>query len=614
MRFCVILLFLCAWIPQWSKQQGLLEGLVNTLFYGQYQYAQESKNYDKLRPVYDFIVVGAGTAGCVVANRLSENPEWNVLLIEAGDRENYMMDFPLLANYLQFSSANWKYRTMPSEKYCVGLDNNQCNWPRGKVMGGSSVLNYMIFTRGNRRDFDHWAELGNTGWSYKDVLPFFIKMENFSINTPYDPQYHGSDGYLSVKYPPYRTKLAEAIVEANIQMGIPYVDYNGKTQTGVSYLQSTLKDGLRHSSNKAYILPFRHRKNLHVASMTMVKRILIDPNTKTTQGVEIVQNGRVMTIKASKEVIVSGGSINSPQLLMLSGVGPRKHLMSLNIPVIQNLKVGFNLMDHIALGGLTFTMEAPYTMTLDKAIEYQNLQSYLNYHTGPIAMPGGCEALTFYDLSDPKNPDGYPDMELLYTAGSVVSDPLLRKDFGIQDSIYNKAYKQIENKNSFMIMPMLLRPKSRGRIMLASNNYKVKPMLFPNYYAVEDDMRVMVAGARLAINVTRQKALTDLGVELYHVPLEGCKEHQDGSDEYFACMARHFTFTIYHLSGTCKMGPASDKRAVVDPRLRVHGVKGLRVIDASIMPEVIAGHTNAPTYMIGEKGADMIKEDWGFRQ
>lgn len=535
------------------------------------------------------------------------------IFLSPGDSENYLMDLPIVANYLQFTDSNWKYKTVPSQRYCMGMDNAQCNYPRGKVMGGSSVLNYMIYTRGNKRDYDNWANMGNIGWSYNDVMPYFLKIENFTVPGPYEPQYHSKDGYLTVSYAPYKTPIADAIVKSAMQMGLPYVDYNGRTQAGVSRLQVTLKDGVRHSSSRAYLHPVSKRPNLHVKKRSMVKKVLIDQATKRAYGVQMVMRGRTVEIRAKKEVILSAGAINSPQLLMLSGIGPKKHLVKNNITVIQNARVGYNLMDHIAVGGLTFLIDYPYSIRTEKMLESEPLSLYLNKHEGPLTVPGGCEVLIFQDLKDPNNPDGYPDMELLYEAGSIVSDPLLRKDFGITDDIYNSVYKPIENAESFMVFPMLMRPKSKGRIMLRGASYKDKPLIIPNYFAYQEDIDTIVGGLKLALNVSKQPALLALGTRLHDRPLPGCVGYTFGTDKYWECMARHFTFTIYHQSGTCKMGPPGDKTAVVDPRLRVYGVKGLRVIDASIIPEIPAAHTNAPTFMIAEKGADMIKQDWGFK-
>jgi len=496
----------------------------------------------------------------------------------------------------------------------LGMDGLQCNWPRGKVIGGSSVLNYMIYTRGNRRDFDNWANLGNEGWSYDDILPYYKKLEDFTIPEYQNPKYHGTGGYLTVGYAPYRTKLAEAVVNASIQYGMPYVDYDGATQTGVSYLHVTMKNGVRASSSRAYLHPIKGRSNFHIRKLTMVKRVIIDPNTKQTKAVEFVANGRTYTIGVNKEVILAAGAINSPQLLMLSGVGPKKHLTQVGIPVIRNLKVGYNLMDHIAGGGLTFTIEKPYSIRTEDVLKREALVQFLSHHQGPLSLPGGCEALTFTDLKNPHDPDGYPDMELLFQAGSIVSDPLLRRNFGITDEIYDSVYKPIEGKHSFMVLPMLLRPKSKGRIVLQNNDYKTKPHIFPNYFAYQEDADTIVEGIKLAINISKQPALQEIGTRLHDIPIPACQHLGFGTNKYWECQARHFTFTIYHQSGTCKMGPQTDKMAVVDPRLRVYGIKGLRVADASIMPEVPAAHTNAPTFMIAEKASDMIKEDWGWRQ
>lgn len=381
----------------------------------------------------------------------------------------------------------------------------------------------------------------------------------------------------------------------------------------MSRLQVTLRDGIRDSSSRAYLHPIHNRPNLHMKKYSTVQKILIDPKTKRALGVRFIRAGKTFTVYAKKEVIVSGGTINSPQLLMLSGIGPKKHLTSLGIPVIQNLKVGYNLMDHIAVGGLTFLIDKPYSIRTDKVITRENMDLYFNHHKGPMSVPGGCEVLVFHDFNNPGDPDGYPDMELLYQAGSIVSDPLLRKDFGITDDIYNQVYKPIENAETFMVFPMLMRPKSKGRLLLKDSNYKTKPMIFPNYFADKSDLDTIVKGVRLALNISEQPALKAIGTRLYTMPIAQCEKYGFGTDEYFACMTRYFTFTIYHHSGTCKMGPTSDKSAVVDPRLRVYGVTNLRVIDASIIPEIPAAHTNAPAFMIAEKGADMIKEDWGYR-
>lgn len=343
----------------------------------------------------------------------------------------------------------------------------------------------------------------------------------------------------------------------------------------------------------------------------MVTKILIDPETKTAYGVEFQRNKRKYRVLARKEVIVSAGAINSPHLLMLSGIGPREHLEQKGITVMQDLPVGENLMDHVALGGLTFTMNETVTINTDRVLQDPySLNDFLYYHEGPISIPGGTEALSFFDLEDPKNPDGHPDLELLFVSGMISSEVSLRKSFGITDYVYDSVYKRTEGLDGIMILPMIMRPKSKGRILLRDTNPTHHPLIYPNYFADERDLDVLVKGVRIAQKLAKTKPMRRLKTTLLKLPLPGCANYTFNSDDYWKCHARNLPFTIYHLSGTCKMAPVSDPTGVVDPRLRVKGIRNLRVADASIMPEVTSAHTNAPAIMIGEKASDLIKQDW----
>ncbi|KAK6640562.1 hypothetical protein RUM44_012258 [Polyplax serrata] len=562
---------------------------------------------------YDFIIVGAGTAGCAVANRLSEVSSWKVLLIEAGSDENFWMDIPIFANYLQFLNINWGYKTEPSTTSCLGMEKGQCNWPRGKVMGGSSVLNYMIYTRGNRRDFDQWEALGNTGWGWSNVSYYYKKMENMKIPEFMQSQHHGNNGYLTITGVPYKTPISEAFIKAGESLGQPITNFNGATQTGLNYLQVTMKNGTRWSSARAYLNPISNRRNLYVKKFSTVTKVLIDPKTKVAYGVEYVKNNKKYIAKARKEVIISAGTINSPQILMLSGIGPKKHLREKNIKVIKNAKVGYNLQDHTATGGLSYLIDYPYSLITSRMVKNQkHFQDYLTFHNGPFSVPGGCEALAFLDLQNMNDTDGYPDLELLLVSGGLTSDESLHRDFNIKEKLYREMYGPIAGRDLFMILPLTMRPKSTGRIMLRDNDPFHHPLIYPNYFSDTEgyDIKLAVAGIRMANKVVDTKPFKKLGAKLYARPLPPCEHLELDSDEYWECYARHLTFTIYHHVGTCKMGPASDPDAVVDERLRVRGIKNLRVMDASVMPFVPAAHTNAPTFMIAEKGSDMIKEDW----
>ncbi|XP_014236445.1 glucose dehydrogenase [FAD, quinone]-like [Trichogramma pretiosum] len=564
---------------------------------------------------FDFIVIGAGSAGSTIASRLSEIRDVTVLLIEAGGNENLMMDIPLLVNYLQFvDGLNWKYQTEPSDRYCLGMTNQQCNWPRGRVMGGSSVLNYMIATRGNPRDYDQWAEAGNDGWAYKDILKYFKKSENLRIKQfKQDKEVHNTEGPLHINYPPYHTPVAEQFLKAGLELGYPIIDYNAGNQTGFSYIQATIKNGTRMSTNRAYLHPARKRPNLFVTKFSHVNKLLIDKQNRA-YGVEFTKSNMTIHVRAKKEVILSAGAINSPQILMLSGIGPAEHLRSMMIDVLQDAPVGENLMDHISYGGLVFLIDQPVSIVSEDVTNPMKpyVADFLNTKNGPLSIPGGCEALAFIDVDDPKNLDVFPNIELLFIGGSVVSDNSFRNSFGISEKYWDKMYAQISGRHSWSIFPMLMRPRSRGKIFLRSRDPKAKPKIFPNYFEDPEDLRLMVKGIRASIEISKTKAMQTFSSEIYNVSVPECENYEYDSDEYWACAARTFSFTIYHYSGTCKMAPANDPTGVVDPKLRVKGIKGLRVADASIMPIIMTGHTNIPTIMIGEKLSDMLKHDWNL--
>uniref|UniRef100_A0A8D9AH87 Glucose dehydrogenase [FAD, quinone] n=1 Tax=Cacopsylla melanoneura TaxID=428564 RepID=A0A8D9AH87_9HEMI len=602
---------------QTQNYPPLFDSLMNVVGDTLNQMISEPRDEPRLLKEYDFIIVGAGSAGCVIANRLSEISDWKILLIEAGMGENFIMDIPIVANFLQFSPANWNYKTIQMNGSCLGMSNNQCRIPRGKVMGGSSVLNYMIFTRGHRNDYDQWATNGCDGWNYDNVKPFFIKSEDNRIeNDNIDSLYHRKGGYLTVSEIPFKTPIANAFVKAGAEMGYPIVDVNGAAQIGYSYLPVSMRNGTRWSTSRAFLHPIRRRRNLHVTKFALVTKIIIDEKSKKALGVEITKGNSKLRIFARKEVILSAGAINSPQLLMLSGIGPREHLREKQIKVIKDLKVGYNLQDHVALGGLTFTVNDTVSIKTKRILDDpMSLDNYFKYHKGPLTIPGGAEAIAFYDLNQPGNPAGWPNLELLLIGGMLSSEETLRRNFGIRDDVYNKVYKETESMDGYMILPMVMRPKSFGRVFLKDSNPKHHPLINMNYFSDpnEEDLNVLVAGVRKSQELLKSPAMRHLDAKLYPTPLPGCSNYVFDSDDYWKCHARQFSFTIYHQSGTCKMGPASDPDAVVDPQLRVHGIANLRVIDASIMPLIPSAHTNAPTIMIAEKGSDMVKKAWNKR-
>ncbi|KAK7874212.1 hypothetical protein R5R35_006255 [Gryllus longicercus] len=572
-------------------------------------------NQKVLRHEYDFVIVGGGSAGAVLANRLSEVPHWNVLLLEAGGHETEITDVPLLSLYLHKSRFDWKYRTQPQPTACQAMIDKRCCWTRGKVIGGSSVLNTMLYIRGNRRDYDAWEAQGNPGWSYEDVLPYFKKSQD--QRNPYlakNTRYHATGGYLTVQDSPFNTPLGIAFVQAGVEMGYEHRDINGEFQTGFAPFQFTMRRGFRCSTAKAFLRPVRLRKNLHVALWAHVTKVLINPKTKRAYGVEFVRDGYKEKVLARKEVILSAGAINSPQLLMLSGVGPAAHLKAHSIPVLQDSPgVGKNLQDHIAIGGVLWQIDHPVSIMIDRVMNLNAAMRYAVLGTGPLTSNVGLEAVGFITTKYNNQSDDWPDMEFMITSSSTVSDGGTqgKRAHGLTDRFYNEYLSSLNNKDVFGVFPMMLRPRSRGEILLRSNDPFKYPLLYHNYLTDPHDVGVMREGVKAAIAFGETRALKRFGARYHRVPVPGCRKLPLFTDEYWDCFIKQYTMTIYHMSGTCKMGPDGDPMAVVDPQLRVKGISNLRVIDASIMPTIPSGNINAPVIMVGEKGADLVKAAWG---
>lgn len=450
------------------------------------------------------------------------------------------------------------------------------------------------------------------GWDSDEVLKYFLKSEDAHIAFR-DPDFHRQGGLLSVTDASYKTSLGKTIIQAAAESGYPIRDLNGKSQIGFNFLQFTMKNGLRHSTNSAFLCPVRGRRNLHIIKKSHVIRILFDETGRRAIGVEYYRQRKKYKVFTRKEVIISAGAINSPQLLLLSGIGPANHLRSIGIDVLRDLPVGRNLMDHVALGGLTFIVNDTSVLTTEKILNNpDNLHIFVKNHTGVFSIVGGIEALGFFDLSRPNNDNGHPDLELLFSTVGVSSDPTLRKSLRMTDNIYNNVYKMTEKENAFLIIPMIMKPKSKGWIELKDRNPFRHPAIYPNYFSDESDLDILVKGVRISERLMKTDAMRRINARLWDKPLPDCKYLQFNSDDYWKCASRYLTMTIYHLSGTCKMGPVGDPTAVVDPRLRVHGVERLRVIDASIMPYITSAHINAAVIMIAEKGSDLVKQDWGI--
>ncbi|XP_034936847.1 glucose dehydrogenase [FAD, quinone]-like [Chelonus insularis] len=561
------------------------------------------------RHKYDFIVIGAGSAGSTVARRLSENKKWKILLLEAGPPETLINQVPILYAFpwVDETPYNWGYKVEKQKHACFGMTDGQCTWPRGRSLGGTSTLNAMIHTRGNKLDYELWASLGNKGWSYEEVLPYFKKSENFQVKEPHNSSYHGRHGHLCVQDIPYRTPLAKTYLEAGVELGYDVIDYNGPDQIGFSYLQVNMDHGARCSSARAYLK--NHGSNLEIVTGVFVTKILIDDNQRA-YGVEYEKNGVKRIVRASKEIISSAGTIDSAKLLMLSGIGPRDHLEELGIEVIKDAKVGYNMYEHIAFWGLLFTVNSSVTININDFLSPANALQYSLSRDSAYALPAGAESIAF--LRTKYATDERPDIELLFISGGIHSDNglALKSAYGISDRVYNEFFKPLEYRNAFTIWPIVQHPKSHGRITLRSKNPHDKPILQPNFFTHPKDLETILEGIKMAIDVSQTEAMQQYNPQIYTKKMPGCKSHTFGTDDYFRCAVKVLPALENHEMGTVKMGPQSDPNAVVDPKLRVYGIERLRVIDASIMPTMPVGHINAGVYMIGEKGADMIKQAW----
>lgn len=558
---------------------------------------------------YDYIVVGAGSAGAVVANRLSEDPTVKVLLLEAGGSENIFSDIPLAAATLQMTPIDWAYQTEPQSASCFGFVNRRSRWPRGRVLGGSSVLNYMLYVRGNKRDYDNWVEMGAYGWSWDDVLPYFIKSEDNRDPAVAGNGYHGVGGPLTVCSPPDSTPVSLAFPEAGKHLGYPNVDINGPTQTGFAIPQGTVRRGARCSTAKAFLSSARDRPNLHVITFAYVTKVLFN-EFKRAVGVQFDRFSLTHFVYARKEIVLSGGSVNTPQLLMLSGIGPKSHLMAHGIPVIADLPVGENLQDHIYPGGIHFTFEGKYSFIQRRIVSIPNIISYFASGRGPLTTFGGVEGLGFINTKYANKSDDWPDFEIHMVTGGPTSDDgqTFRRVQGFTREMWEQVYKPYIKFDTFSMYPVMLRPKSVGNIKLRSSSPYDPPIIDPKYFNNPEDILATVDAMKISIAVGLTPPFQKMKARLFETTFPGCEGYIKWSDEYLACVARTYTATIYHPVGTAKMGAPSDPTAVVDPELRVlGGVKGLRVVDCSIMPKIVSGNTNSVAIMISEVASDLIK-------
>ena len=528
--------------------------------------------------VFDFIIVGAGSAGCVLANRLSADGRYEVALFEAGSRDsNPWIHIPVgYFKTMGNPNTDWCYRTEPDP----GLNGRSINWPRGKVLGGSSSINGLLYVRGQAQDFDHWRQLGNVGWAWDDVMPLFCRSENWE--GPGSPV-RGKGGSLNVSESRLNRPVVDAWVEAAVGLGYRRNDdYNGEDQEGVGHFQMTMRNGRRCSSAAAFLKPALKRPNLHVFTGAQTEGLTLEG--KRAVGIRFRRGDQIMEARARHEVVLSAGALGSPHLLMLSGIGAGDDLRQHGIEVVANSPgVGKNLQDHLQARPVFKTTGSTINSETRHPLQYVGIaMQYALKRSGPMAMAASLGTAFLKTRPELATPD---------------------IQFHIQPFSADKPGDGMHPFSAFTASVLQLRPESTGHLALKSSSPDDHIAIHPNYLATKTDCDTIVAGIKVARAVCAAEPVASMITEEFS-PGPGVAEDDD---EAILDWARNTSTTIYHPTGTCKMG--RDPMAVVDERLRVHGIDGLRVADASIMPVITSGNTNAPAIMIGEKASDMILED-----
>nr|BBB15977.1 hypothetical protein [Ostrinia nubilalis] len=580
----------------------LLISLVHTLYghigpepdyFGQNKDKEEARVQDGDNDTaveYDFIVVGGGTAGCVVASRLSENRKWKVLLIEAGPEEPKIALIPSLTSEFKDSSLDWQYGMRPKKGFCQNRLEKGCEVVQGRVLGGTSTINDMAYMRGSPADYDEWALNGNDGWSFASVLPYFKYSEgNYDKDIYKNKFFHSTQGPLDVGRYPYVDDNVDVLLSAFNELGYNYTDVNGRNQLGFMRIQTMSYFGERVSAYTAFLEPIRKlRSNLDIITEALVTKIIFEEHREAIKalGVVYIKNGTKVTIRASKEVILTAGAINSPKLLMQSGIGPKEYLEYLNIKAVYDLPIGANFQDHLSV--CLPVIKLAKTSTMCKFPEkLKDITTYYSKGIGPLSANFQVVAFIETNLSEIL---GTPDIEVRFKGHNS-----------------NMYYDKIDMCLS------LLTPKSRGQVVLnATDPIFGKPLIYPNFLKDPSDEKKLLEGIQEVVKLFDTEVFKTAEFEFDPRPIlnNDCKNHERVSEEFWSCIIRHFSTPLHNYAGTCKMGPPKDPESVVDNTLKVYGSTNLRVADASIMPKLTRGSTAAPVIMIAEKASDIIKTTW----
>ncbi|XP_066592006.1 glucose dehydrogenase [FAD, quinone]-like [Prorops nasuta] len=580
-----------------GNQYLLFFGLLNALVSSSVKIADPCGRINPVKrplPTYDYIVVGGGAAGPTVAARLSEVSKWKVLLVEAGPDEPAAAEIPSNLQLFLGTELDFNYTTTNESHACLG-NGGKCKFPRGRNLGGCTVHHGMAYHRGHAKDYERWVDMGNKGWSYDEVMPYYLKSEDNREIGRVSSKYHARGGPMTVERFPWQPPFAWDILKAAEETGYGVTeDMVGDKILGFTVAQTISRDGVRLSSSSVYLRPIKDRPNLHVALDSPVTQIIM--RNKKAVGVRYVSNGVRRTVMARKEIILTAGSINSPQLLLLSGIGPKEQLKSQGIRVVHDLPgVGENLHNHASFG-LDFALNEK----ADNLLNIQTSDLYLYNQTGPLSGTGlaqvtGIVASNFTTKDD-------PDIQIFFA--------------GYQATCPNTKIADLQTYNDRSVIRMTsvnIQTRSRGRLTLKSKDPLASPVIWSNELSNPEDPQIILQGLKVILKLANSTVMQEHGLTLISEPVEECKKHGFGTDQYWICAIQWKTRPENHQSGTCRMGPSSDPLSVVDPELKVHGIENLRVADASIMPQVVSGNPVAAIVMIGERVADFIKKDEGIR-
>lgn len=581
-----------------------------SVFWSNTPFQSYTQTYNGEREEFDYIIVGGGTAGAVLAARLSEDPKISVLLLESGGTGSFITEIPYFWMLWRGSSLNNQYKTEPQTVGCQAFQDNRCRLDSGRGLGGSSAINGMIYARGHPDDYNSWSSFGVNGWSFDEVIPYFLKSESFQRMDRVSAQFHNVSGPLPIDYGPFVHPSNWAFFRTLTSLGYNIGDYNSDQQLVFDRVQTITKGGARWSTHRSFLSQNKlsGSPNLKVRTHSPVQKILFNKEKRAIGVMYTDISGRVLQSYAAKEVILSAGTFGSPHLLLLSGVGPVDHVHSFDIPSIADRPgVGSNFRDHV-YGLINYITDLAPGTDPASTLSLPNYLSFTRGH-GPLTYGGGI-ALGNIQTST-NNTSTKPDIQLAFAGTSPSSLPEVSfwtNTFGLKSGIYESYFQPYVGRETLTAYVCLLQPKSFGSVRLTSRNPTDKLSVNPNYLQHPEDVTTLVEGMKTAHKIMTNPLMKTLGIQLFDSHFPGCEKYQLASDDYWNCYVKQFTIKGDHYVGTCRMGNSSDPMSVVDEQLKVIGVDGLRVVDASVMPTIPSGNTMAATIMIAEKAADLIKQ------